>query len=56
MNSKIVTFACHYLHSVKNYGILENKIYHEEEKITWNFLPQAVLKTDVETVIWWILK
>ena len=51
MNSKIVIFACNYLRSLKNYDILENKIYHEEEKITWNFLLQAILERDVGIVI-----
>ena len=41
MNSKIVTFAGYYSHSVKNCCILENKIYYKEKKITWNFLPHA---------------
>ena len=54
MNSKIVTF-CRILHVTiyilqKNYDISEKK-YHENEKITWDFLTQAVLETDVGTVI-----
>ena len=54
MNSKIVTF-CTILYVTihvlqKNYDISKKK-NHENEKITWDFLTQAVLETDVGTVI-----